>query len=64
MLNPPDINDGELKCAPHLLGGEPDAAGIVHRVKHIRDQLCDFRGNLINARALLAQRRMSIFDDR
>lgn len=41
-----NIEDGELQSMTHLLGGEPNAGGRLHGVKHVRDELMNIRSDL------------------
>ena len=57
------VDDGELQCFAHLLRRQADAGGRVHGLEHVLDQLLQGRGHPPDARALLAQNRMAVFDD-
>ena len=58
------VNDGQLEGLADLLRCQTDTGGGMHRLKHVRDELADGRGDLSDARTFLPQHRISVFKNR
>src|SRR5207249_11352038 len=59
-----NVEHGQLKRHAHLLGGEADAIGGMHRFQHVGHQRANPLVHLLDPFSLRAQNRVSVFYDR
>ncbi len=58
-----DIDHGKLEIGTDLGRGEADAVGRNHGFEHVRSELADLVGDLVDGTALLAEYGIAVLDD-